>query len=135
VRDAVAARRQSWLRSLGHALRGRCPSCGEGRVLASWFRVHERCAGCGLRFERGREDEQDYWLGAYTLNFLVTEVVFGVGLLLVLLLTWPEPPWRLLLFGGGALMVLAPIAFYPVSKLLWLAIDLAVRPPQPEDFD
>jgi hypothetical protein len=32
-------------------------------------------------------------------------------------------------------MILAPIAFYPVSKLLWLAIDLTIRPAQPEDFD
>jgi len=89
---------------------------------------------CGLRFERGDEEEQDYWLGAYTLNFLVTETIFGVALLLALLFTWPDPPWRLLLFGGGSLMVLAPIAFYPVSKALWLTIDLVVRPPAPDDF-
>jgi uncharacterized protein (DUF983 family) len=120
---------------LARALRGRCPDCGAGTVLASWFTVRERCTACGLRFERSRDEEHEYWLGAYTLNFLVTEVLFGVGLLLVLLLTWPEPPWRLLLFGGGAVMVLAPIAFYPVAKILWLAIDLTVRPPQPEDFD
>jgi hypothetical protein len=31
-------------------------------------------------------------------------------------------------------MVLMPIAFYPFSKALWLAIDLIVRPPQPDDF-
>jgi uncharacterized protein (DUF983 family) len=102
--------------------------------LKSWFRVNEQCAACGLRFERGHEEEHDYWLGAYTLNFLVTETIFGVALLLALLATWPDPPWRLLLFGGGALMILAPIAFYPVSKALWLAIDLIVRPAVPDDF-
>jgi len=131
----VTARGQPWLRALARALRGRCPNCGEGAILASWFKVRERCAACGLRFERSRDEEQEYWLGAYTLNFLVTEVLFGVGLLLVLVATWPDPPWRLLLFGGGAVMVLLPIAFYPVSKALWLAIDLLVRPAQPEDFD
>ena len=126
--------RPSLLRSLGRALRGRCPNCGGGAILASWFSVNARCAVCGLRFERGDEEEHDYWLGAYTLNFLVTETIFGVALLLALLFTWPDPPWRLLLFGGGSLMVLAPIAFYPVSKALWLAIDLVVRPPAPDDF-
>jgi uncharacterized protein (DUF983 family) len=102
--------------------------------MASWFTVNERCSACGLRFERGRDEEHDYWLGAYTLNFIVTEVVFGIGLLVVLLLTWPDPPWRLLLWGGGVLMIVTPIVFYPVSKALWLAIDLVARPPQPEDF-
>ena len=93
-----------------------------------------RCAACGLRFERGHDEEHDYWLGAYTLNFLVTETVFGVGVLLALLATWPDPPWTLLLVGGGVLMVLVPIVFYPVSKVLWLALDLVFRPAQPDDF-
>jgi hypothetical protein len=55
-------------------------------------------------------------------------------LLLALLATWPDPPWTPILFGGGALMVLMPIAFYPLSKTLWLAIDLVFRPAQPDDF-
>jgi len=119
---------------LGRALRARCPYCGVGAVLASWFTVRVRCAACGLRFERGDEDEHDYWLGAYTINFLVTEIVFGVALLLALLGTWPDPPWTPILIGGAALMVVVPIAFYPLSKTLWLAIDLVFRPAQPEDF-
>jgi uncharacterized protein (DUF983 family) len=131
----VTTRSQPRLRSLARAVRGRCPNCGVGRILASWFKVRERCAACGLRFDRGRDEEHEYWLGAYTLNFLVTEVLFGVGLLLVLLATWPDPPWRLLLWGGGTVMILAPIAFYPASKVLWLALDLMARPVQPEDFD
>jgi len=121
-------------RSLGRARRGRCPHCAGGAVLASWFKVRPRCPACGLRFERGHDEEQDYWLGAYLLNFLVTETVFGVALLLVLLATWPDPPWTPILFGGGVLMVLMPIAFYPLSKTLWLAVDLVFRPAQPDDF-
>ena len=100
--------------------------------MASWFRIRERCRACGLRFERGEEDE--YWLGAYTLNFIATEVVFGAALLVVLVLTWPAPPWSAILWGGAAQMVLTPIAFYPFSKALWLAIDLTFRPPTPHDF-
>lgn len=102
--------------------------------MRSWFTISERCARCGLRFERGQDEEHDYWLGAYTLNFIATEVVFAVALLLALLVTWPNPPWTLVLYGGGLLMVATPIALYPVSKALWLALDLAARPVQPEDF-
>jgi uncharacterized protein (DUF983 family) len=102
--------------------------------MRTWFAAHERCAACGLRFERGRDESQDYWLGAYTLNFIVTEVVFGIALLIALVLTWPDPPWCWLLYGGAVLMVLTPIAFYPASKCLWLAVDLVFRRPEPDDF-
>jgi len=88
-----------------------CPNCGKGRVMASWFRIRAGCPACGLRLER--DEENEYWLGAYTLNFIVTEVVFAAGLLVV---------------------ILTPIVFYPFGKALWLAIDLMFRPPTPEDF-
>ena len=52
----------------------------------------------------------------------------------LLIATWPSPPWDLLLYGGAVLMVIAPFLFYPFSKTLFLAVDLIVRPPSPEDF-
>ena len=100
--------------------------------MQSWFVLRERCAACGLRFQRG--EDQDYWLGAYLLNFIVTEVVFAVLLLLALVATRPRPPWNLILWGGATQMILTPIAFYPFAKALWLAADLAFRPPRPDDF-
>ena len=98
------------------------------------FSINARCAACGLRFERARDEEHDYWLGAYTLNFIVTEIVFAAALLVVLVATWPHPPWMPILYGGAVLMTATPILFYPFSKALWLAIDLVFRPAQPEDF-
>ena len=62
-------------RGLLRALRLRCPRCGIGRLLRSWFSLREACAECGLRFER--DEQEDYWLGAYTLNFIVTELIFA----------------------------------------------------------
>ena len=102
--------------------------------MSSWFTIGERCTACGLRFERARDEEHDFWLGAYTLNFVLTEALFAAALLVALLVTWPRPPWTLLFYGGAGLMVLTPIAFYPLSKALWLAIDLVFRPAEPEDF-
>jgi hypothetical protein len=32
-----------------------------------------------------------------------------------------------------AVAVVVPLAFYPVSKTLWSAIDLAMRPLEPDD--
>jgi len=117
---------------LARAARLRCPHCGVGRVMRSWLALAERCPECGLRFER--DEENEYWLGAYLLNFIVTEVVFAVLLLAALLVTWPSPPWRLLLWGGVVQMIVTPIVFYPFAKTLWLAVDLTFRPVKPEDL-
>ena len=114
------------LATLTRALRLRCPQCGVGRVMRSWFALHEACANCGLRFER--DEQEDYWLGAYLLNFVVTEVVFAVLLAIVLVATWPDPPWKAVIWGGVLQMCITPILFYPFAKALWLAVDLVFRP-------
>ena len=65
---------------------------------------------------------------------LVTEVLFATLLLVAVVVTWPAPPWRLLLWGGAIQMIVTPILFYPFSRALWLAADLVFRPVKPEDL-
>jgi len=111
----------------GRALRLRCPSCGGGPLFAGWLRIHERCPGCGLRTERG---EEGYVVGAYMFNIMAAELLW-LGLCLGLVVwTWPDPPWDLLLYGGGALMVAMPFLCYPFAKTVFLAFDLLFRPPE-----
>lgn len=117
---------------LMRALRLRCPQCGRGRVIRSWFSLRDACAECGLRFER--DEAEEYWLGAYTLNFIVTELVFALFLAVILFATWPNPPWTTIIWVGVIQMCLTPILFYPFSKAVWLAIDLIFRPAGPADF-
>jgi uncharacterized protein (DUF983 family) len=100
--------------------------------MRSWFRIGGACPECGLRFERGESD--DDWLGAYLLNFIVTEVLFAALLGAVLVATWSDPPWRAILWLGAVQMIVTPIAFYPFAKALWLALDLCVRPVRPDDL-
>jgi uncharacterized protein (DUF983 family) len=128
----IARRCSTPWRGLLRTLRLRCPYCGIGRVMRSWFSVRVACEHCGLRFER--DEREDYWLGAYTLNFIVTEVVFALMLGAVLLVTWPDPPWTAITVAGVIQMCLTPVVFYPFAKALWLAIDLVFRPVHSEDF-
>ena len=114
------------LPALMRALRLRCPRCGAGRLMRTWFALHEACAVCGLLFER--DEQEDYWLGAYLLNFIVTEVVFALMLAVVLVATWPNPPWTRVIVMGVVQMCLTPILFYPFAKAVWLAVDLVFRP-------
>jgi len=87
---------------------------------------------CGLHLERG---EQGYVVGAYMFNIIAAELVFAMIFMGVVLLTWPDPPWRTLQYGGGVLMIAMPFFFYPFSKTLFLAFDLVFRPHGTEPAD
>jgi uncharacterized protein (DUF983 family) len=113
------------LRLLGRALLLRCPNCGERGLFETWFRQKDRCPRCDLLFNRG---EQGYIVGAYMFNIIVAELIFAAIFVGVLLLSWPDPPWDLLTYGGAALMILLPLVFYPFSRTLFLAFDLIFRP-------
>jgi uncharacterized protein (DUF983 family) len=118
-------------RLFGRAIRLRCPNCGGGGIFQSWFRLRARCPTCRLPLERG---EQGYQVGSYMFNIIAAELLFGGILVGVLWLTWPDPPWGLLQYGGAALMVVAPFMFFPFSKTLFLAFDLVFRPPTRDEM-
>jgi len=108
-----------------------CPNCGGRPLFQSWLRMRERCPVCGLLLERG---EDGYQVGSYMVNIIASELVPLSVFVLVLVLTWPSPPWNLLQYGIAALAALAPLAFYPFTKTLFLAADLVFRPPTPDEF-
>lgn len=78
--------------------------------------------------ERG---DQGYQVGSYMFNIVAAELCFAAVFVVVLLVTWPDPPWDALLYGGVVLMLLVPFLFFPFSKTLFLAFDLLFRPRPP----
>src|SRR4029077_17541069 len=129
------------------ALWRRCPNCGAGPVTERWFYTRPACPRCQLKLDRG---EPAYFLGAMVFNRAFSEGLFAAGLVLVLLLTWPRPPWDAVYYGGVVGVILGPVfffppsqlcllpfppLFYPCSKLGGLAFDLLFRRPRPEDFE
>ena len=107
------------------ALRRRCPNCGGSGLFATWLTFNHRCPTCGLALERG---EDGYQVGSYMFNIIASELVFASIFITVLVATWPTPPWDLLLWGGVALMLVAPFLLYPFTKTVFLAFDLVFRP-------
>ena len=93
--------------------------------------MKERCPQCGILLERG---ESDYFLGGYTLNLIAVEMVLALAFLVVVVVTWPNPPWDALQYGGVVLSIVAAVLCYPFAKTTWLAVDLMFRPPHREDF-
>lgn len=120
-----------FLRYLGRALLLRCPHCGRGTMFSSWLRMRRACTACGLRFDRGYEDN---FIGGYLVNFIVAELIVVAGGCAVMYATWPNVPWEGITYGLAALMVPVPFLTYPYSKALWLAIDLHFQPVTPKDF-
>lgn len=111
------------------ALRLRCPRCGGRGILASWMKLEARCPQCDLALDRGETD--DYWLGAFAINWVVGEGIALIVALLVLFATWPDS--GIALWTGITLAVIVPVALFPFSRTVWLAIDLAIRPAEPGD--
>lgn len=128
----VDSRGAGWGTRTGRALRLRCPHCGRGRIVESWFRMRERCPVCGIRTARG---EEDLMLGAMVFNIAFAEGLLALVLVGVAVATWPDVPWRFLQFGGPVLMVLAPIAFLPFSRTLWMAFEPVYFPVSAEEAE
>ena len=107
------------LLSMGRGLKLACPRCGGGPLLASWFKMQERCPKCKLVLER----EEGYFLGAIGINMFVAEGLFGLILAATMFATWPNPPWLAIWAMSVVGVVVGPILFFPFSKTLWLAMD------------
>ena len=112
--------------TMRRALVRRCPYCGSPGIFDGYFALRERCPRCGVRFER----EEGYFLGAYALNLIVAEFL-GLGLALFLIfktelrnfpLIWQE-------VIAVALAIAFPVALFPFSRTVWIAMDLIFHPP------
>jgi hypothetical protein len=79
------------------------------------------CPRCGLHFER----EQGYWVGAVAVNTIIVGALFTVALVTAMVLTVPNIPWGAVLAIVLPVMAIGPLFFYPFSKTIWCAIDLA----------
>jgi hypothetical protein len=96
---------------------------------APW-RPATQCPNCHLYLERR---EHDSFLGSYTINLMAT-LLFTVALAVANAALPRVPAWLRdgVMFAG---IVLFAVAFHPISKLLWLAVDMNFRPPLERDFD
>lgn len=113
------------------ALLRRCPNCGARGIFQSFTQLRERCPNCGMRLHRG---EADYFIGAYLLNLVVVEILFAILLAAVVIATYPRTPWTLLQWSALVLIAGGAMVCYPMSKALWLAFDLILRPISPEEL-
>lgn len=90
----------------------------------------ETCPRCGLRFER----EEGAFVGAVGINTVLTFGVLLIGMVTFFVVTYPDIPTGPGVFAAALLVIPIPIFLYPFSKTLWLAIDLLMRPVEPDEI-
>ena len=88
----------------------------------------DACPRCGLRFERS----PGQWLGSWFLNIVLAQVAVVGVLIAGVAIGWPDPPMVPIALLAGFVALAVPLAFFPFSRTIWTAIDLAMRP---LDFD
>ncbi len=111
-------------RALTRGMAKRCARCGSRGIFRSYYRLHDSCRRCGMRFER----ESGEWTGALMVILAFTELLFALWFGLGLWLTWPDVPWTLLLVGGIVLNIVVPIVAYPWSQSVWIGLHYSFVP-------
>ncbi len=107
----------------------RCPLCGSGGIFEGWFRQVERCPRCNFPTSR----VEDQWIGSFGMNILVSFTLLVAVIAVGFTVTYPDPPVAVLLVVSVGVAGLFPVLFFPISRSLWSAIDLAMRPVDPDD--
>ena len=118
-------------RMLVRGLFRRCPRCGGGKVFKNWLTMQPRCPTCGMCFER----EEGFFLGAFVVNFGVMLISLAAFIAVGVAVTLPDPDPVKLAAGGIVVGILVPILFYPMSRTFWSAIDLIMKPLEPQEVE
>ncbi|HET6954101.1 MAG TPA: DUF983 domain-containing protein [Acidimicrobiales bacterium] len=116
-------------RLIRRGLTRRCPLCGGGHLFRRWFSIVDRCPRCRFPLER----IEGHWIGALGMNTIVSFGAVLVAVVVTFALTYPDESTVPAVVAIVATAIVVPLAFYPVSKTLWSAIDLAMRPLEPDD--
>lgn len=89
-----------------------------------WVRMVPTCPTCGFRFSR----VPGQWLGSWFLNVCLAQTVVVLILVIGVAFTWPSPPMVVIGSAAAVSAVVVPFLFFPWSRTLWVAIDLAMTP-------
>lgn len=120
------------LRTVWRGMRRRCGRCGGGQLFDGWFRLKEQCPTCGYTFRR----EEGFYTGVYFINICACEGFILVPLLIYVVWRGATdsngPLWPVLTACVG-FAVVAPIVAYPFAATTWAALDLVLRPLEPDE--
>jgi hypothetical protein len=98
--------------------------CAQRKLFRRWILMAERCPRCGLTFQR----VPGQWLGSWFLNICLAQILVIAIVAGGAVVAYPNPPLLVLGLVAAAVTVVFPVWFFPYSRTIWVAIDLAMRP-------
>ena len=102
-------------------LRGRCPACGEGRLLHGYTKVNDHCPSCGEELFHHRADDFPQYLTIFAVGHVL------VAALLIVDELWPDLPVGLHYALWPSLVVALSLWLLPICKGALIAYQWALR--------
>lgn len=107
----------------------RCPKCRRGALFSGILELPERCAECGLLFER----EHGYFAGAMAISYGLAILLLAVLFFGLLAITRLSLEW-VLLASAVLFLPLAPLCVR-YSRAIWIYLDRRMDPHDRGDLD
>ena len=107
-------------------LNSRCPHCLQGQVFASFMKMNETCAACGIKFER----ENGYFMMSVFIGYVMATAAL-VPITLLLYINDAPGIWYLLSLLP-TLLILSPVIFH-YARIVWLHLDELLDPRREEE--
>ena len=96
---------------------GRCPNCGQGRILHRYLKVVDKCSACGEAYGHFRADDAPPWLTILIVGHITIPIILALEQTLQLTM-WVELAIYLPLITLLTLVVL-PRCKGVILALLW----------------
>ncbi|HYJ35550.1 MAG TPA: DUF983 domain-containing protein [Rhizomicrobium sp.] len=100
---------------------GRCPHCGQGKLMRGYLKQVESCSVCGERLGHIRADDAAPWLTIILVGHLFLPFAFMVNVDFL-------PTWVVMLMWSACFCAIA-LAVLPFSKRLFIGILWQTRAP------
>ena len=106
--------------AVGRALMGRCPACGQGRLMRGYLKQVENCAACGESFGQIRADDAAPWATIILVGHVFLPIAFMIELGL--------PVWAEASIWAAGFAALS-LAILPKAKAMFIGILWHTRAP------
>lgn len=113
------------LRVLGRGATLACGVCGRRGLFRRYVHMAEECPRCGFHFER----DEGFFVGAVGMNTILSFGLLLISVITFLAVTYPDIPAGPWVFAVAVIVAPVPYLLYPLSKTLWLAVELVMKPP------
>ncbi len=106
--------------AVARALMGRCPACGQGKLMRGYLKQVDNCAACGESLGQIRADDAAPWATIILVGHVFLPIAFMVDLALPV---WAVATLWSALFAGLSLAIL------PKAKAMFIGILWHTRAP------